>query len=122
MSPDRAVAVVAQPGDDARQAPRSAPVGGQGTRGAASVGGPEVEDDVVLVQYVGAWRPATVLWRYLEGQRPRVLVRFETEAGLVVRQLRWADELRPVGRLLMLPLVGAREGTGTRADDNIWLW
>jgi hypothetical protein len=68
-----------------------------------------LEDDVVLVHYLGAWRPATVLWRYLEGQRHRVLVRFETEAGLVVRQLRWADELDPCGRMLLLPLLAAQE-------------
>ena len=61
-------------------------------------------DDVVLVEYLGEWRPATVLWRYLDGHRPRALVRFETESGLVLRQLRWADELQPTGHLLVLPM------------------
>jgi hypothetical protein len=30
-------------------------------------------DDVVLVEYLGAWLDAEVLWRHLEGRRPRVL-------------------------------------------------
>jgi hypothetical protein len=68
-----------------------------------------VGNDVVQVQYLGAWRPATVLWRYIEGTRPRVLVRFTTDVGLVVRQLRWTDELQPCGRMLILPLLATHQ-------------
>lgn len=63
-------------------------------------------DDSVMVEYCGTWLPATVLWRHVElSGRPRVLVRFQTAAGFVVRQLRWADELLPAaGRVLELEL------------------
>lgn len=78
--------------------------GGQGTRGAANTGVGAVAEEVLLVWHLNEWRPATVLWRYAEGRRLRALVRFETTAGLVLRQLRWADELRPTGRVLLLPM------------------
>ena len=60
--------------------------------------------DEVRVEYLGEWRPATVLWRYTESGRPRALVRFETGAGLVIRQLRWVDDLRPAGRVMVIGL------------------
>ncbi len=58
----------------------------------------------VLLEHDGEWREADVLWSYVDHGRPRGLVRFETSTGLVLRQLRWLDELRPMGRLLELPL------------------
>jgi hypothetical protein len=60
--------------------------------------------DEVLVEYLGEWHPATVLWRYTESGRSRALVRFETTAGLVVRQLRWVDDRRPSGREMVIGL------------------
>lgn len=75
--------------------------------------GADVASEVVLVRYMGDWRPAAVLWRYVEGRRPRALVRFETDAGLVLRRLYWADELRPTGRLLILPMSSAHQDDET---------
>ncbi len=59
----------------------------------------------MLVEHQGEWLRADVLWEYDDGGRRRALVRFETRAGLVVRQLRWADELAAAGRVLELDLV-----------------
>ena len=56
------------------------------------------------MEYLGEWRSATVLWRYTESGRSRALVRFETAAGLVVRQLRWVDDLQPTGRVMVIGL------------------
>jgi hypothetical protein len=67
-------------------------------------------NESVLVSYCGDWLGATVIWRYLEQGRPRALVRFETPTGLVVRQLRWADELRPTGRVLVVELLELDDG------------
>ena len=64
-----------------------------------------MQAEAVLVEYLGEWLPGTVLWEYLDTGRPRALVRFETVAGLVIRQLRWSDELRPCGRGFALPLI-----------------
>jgi hypothetical protein len=33
---------------------------------------------------------------------------FETAAGLVIRELRWSEELRACGRVLELPLLDLR--------------
>jgi hypothetical protein len=60
--------------------------------------------DEVVVDYLGEQRVATVLWRYAESGRERALIRFETPAGLVVRQMRWVDELEPSGRVLLIGL------------------
>lgn len=61
--------------------------------------------EVVLVQYLGEWRQGTLLWDYVDTGRPRGLIRFETPSGIVVRQLRWLDEIVSVGRILELPLI-----------------
>jgi hypothetical protein len=68
-----------------------------------------VEGETVLVDHRGEWLPGTVLWEYQDTGRRRALVRFETAAGLVIRQLRWVDELRPFGRIIELPLVDPRQ-------------
>ena len=68
-----------------------------------------MEGETVLVDHSGEWLPGTVLWEYQDTGRWRALVRFETAAGLVIRQLRWVDELRPFGRIIELPLVDPRE-------------
>jgi hypothetical protein len=64
-----------------------------------------VQGEAVLVDYLGEWLLGTVLWEYLDTGRPRSLVQFETTAGLVMRQLRWSDELQACGRTIELPLV-----------------
>ena len=64
----------------------------------------------MLVDYLGEWLSGTVLWEYRDTGRSRALVRFVTVAGLVVRQLRWSDELRPCGRTIELPLVDPSHG------------
>jgi hypothetical protein len=58
----------------------------------------------MLVEHLGRWVPAAVLWSYVDTGRPRALVRYETPAGFVIRQLRWVDELRPLGPVLELVL------------------
>jgi hypothetical protein len=77
----------------------------------------------VSVRHLGTWLPAVVIWEYVDTGRPRALVRFETEAGLVLRQLRWVDELRPGGPVIELPLLALAEqqddeGDGTQAADE----
>jgi hypothetical protein len=61
----------------------------------------------VLVEHLGQWVPATVLWEYVDTGRPRSLVRYETPLGSVVRRLCWHDELRPVGTVVELRLLEA---------------
>ena len=74
--------------------------------------GERVQGEAVLVDYLGEWLLGTVLWEYRDTGRPRALVQFETTAGLVMRQLRWSDELRPCGRALELPLVDPLQPQG----------
>jgi hypothetical protein len=64
-----------------------------------------------------------MVWEYVDTGRPRALVRFETEAGLVLRQLRWVDELRLGEPVIELPLVALAEqqddeGDGSHAADE----
>jgi hypothetical protein len=68
-----------------------------------------VQGESVLVCHLGEWLPGTVLWEYRDTGRRRALVRFETAAGLVVRELRWAEELRSCGRVVELPLLDLLE-------------
>lgn len=79
----------------------------------------------MLVDYLGDWLPATVIWRYVEMCRPRVLLRLENPAGLAVRQLRWAEQLNPTGRILVVDLremtpEEARAGNTSPGSQN-WL-
>jgi hypothetical protein len=73
-----------------------------------------VQGESVLVCHLGEWLPGTVLWEYRDAGRRRALVRFETAADLVVRELRWAEELRSYGRVVELPLLGLPQ----RQDDQ----
>jgi hypothetical protein len=101
--------------DDRR---RTRPGGRSGTRRSA---GERVQGETVLVDHLGEWLPGTVLWEYRDTGRPRALVRFETAAGLVIRQLRWIDELRPCGRVIELPLVtysGGRDESRSRPPPS----
>ena len=82
---------------------------GVGAERGALFWGASVHGEAVLVEYLGEWLSGTVLWEYRDTGRARALVRFETTAGLVMRQLRWSDELRPSGRTLELPLVDPRQ-------------
>jgi hypothetical protein len=75
-----------------------------------------VQGEAVLVEHLGEWLPGTVLWEYLDTGRPRALVRFQTVAGLVIRQLRWSDELRPYGRSFALPLFALSQPQDGSAD------
>ena len=74
--------------------------------------GERVQGEAVLVDYLGEWLLGTVLWEYRDTGRQRALVQFETTAGLVMRQLRWSDELHPCGRTIELPLVDPLQPQG----------
>jgi hypothetical protein len=73
-----------------------------------------VQGEAVLVEHLGEWLPGKVLWEYRDTGRRRALVRFETVAGLAIRQLRWIDELRPGGPVLVFPLIALSK----RQDDQ----
>ena len=69
-----------------------------------------VDRRAVLVEHAGEWLIGQVLWTYDDCGRRRALVRYETPAGLTLRQLRWADELRrPVGLVLALTAAPDRD-------------
>jgi hypothetical protein len=55
----------------------------------------------VLVEHNGEWLTGHVLWTYEEFGRRRALVRFTTPAGLRLRALHWADELRRPGGIVL---------------------
>jgi hypothetical protein len=76
-----------------------------------------VQGESVLVRHLGEWLPGTVLWEYRDTGRPRALVRFETAAGLVIRELRWRDELKAGGRVIELPLLDLRPHQKALPDD-----
>ena len=76
-----------------------------------------VDRRAVLVEHDGGWLPGHVLWSYDDVGRRRALVRFETSAGLTVRELRWADELRrPAGLVLSLTSAADNDDERDRAD------
>jgi hypothetical protein len=64
-----------------------------------------VQGESVLVCHLGEWLPGTVLWECRDTGRLRALVRFDTATGLVIRELRWVDELRPRGQVIELPMI-----------------
>jgi hypothetical protein len=76
-----------------------------------------VQGEAVLIDHGGQWLPGIVLWEYLDTGRPRALVRFESPAGWVLRQLRWIDELRSCGRMMALPLLAVPEHQDEQGDD-----
>lgn len=100
-----------RPGEPTRH---TRPGGGSGRHRSHEVG---VQGEAVLVDYLGEWLPGTVLWEYLDTGRPRALVRFETAAGLACRQLRWIDELRPCGHVIVLPLIALPEPQDDQQRD-----
>jgi hypothetical protein len=74
-----------------------------------------VDRRAVLIEHHGTWLRGSVLWTYNDFGRLRALVRYDTPAGLTLRELRWADELRRP-RCLILPVVAAAIArSGTRA-------
>jgi hypothetical protein len=73
-----------------------------------------VQGQQVSVEHLGQRLPALVIWEYVDTGRLRALIRFETAAGLVVRQPFWVDELYPDGRVIELPLVTAGAGRPCR--------
>src|SRR4051812_15114478 len=76
-----------------------------------------VQGESVLVCHIGIWLPGTILWEYQDTGRRRALVRFETAAGLVIRELRWIDELRSRGRIVELPLLELRQQQDDQPND-----
>jgi hypothetical protein len=72
-----------------------------------------------LVEHLGRWLPALVIWEYVDTGRPRALVRFETVAGLVLRQLFWVDELQPDGRVIELPLTALAQQQDDQTHDTL---
>ena len=76
-----------------------------------------VERRAVLVEHDGGWLPGHVLWSYEDVGRRRALVRYETSAGLTVRELRWADELRrPAGLVFSLTSAADNDDDRDRAE------